>query len=157
MKAVDLRFDISIFLYALMGTMVYWNTFWYSKKNMLTVTHEMIIEHMQIPVVLFDYEGILADFNSFFEEELTITFDYAYKDYIDGNLNFFGAKELNRELQNIGEPHIFGIDPNDVNSFVNNLNYVIYEHFTANDLENKFLNNSFNIHGFHGILNLVKI
>ena len=48
----------------LMGTMVYWNTFWYSKKNMLTVTHEMIIEHMQIPVVLFDYEGILADFNS---------------------------------------------------------------------------------------------
>ena len=40
MKAVDLRFDISIFLYALMGTMVYWNTFWYSKKNMLTVTHE---------------------------------------------------------------------------------------------------------------------
>lgn len=100
---------------------------------------------------------ILADFNSFFEEELTITFDYAYKDYIDGNLNFFGAKELNRELQNIGEPHIFGINPNDVNSFVNNLNYVIYEHFTANDLENKFLNNSFNIHGSHGILNLVKI
>ena len=64
MKAVDLRFDISIFLYALMGTMVYWNTFWYSKKNMLTVTHDMIIELMQIPVVLFDYEGILADFNS---------------------------------------------------------------------------------------------
>lgn len=37
------------------------------------------------------------------------------------------------------------------------INYVIYEHFTANDLENKFLNSSFNIHGFHGILNLVKI
>lgn len=68
MKAVDLRFDISIFLYALMGTMVYWNTFWYSKKNMLTVTHEMIIEHMQVPVVLFDYEGILADFNSAMKE-----------------------------------------------------------------------------------------
>lgn len=72
-------------------------------------------------------------------------------------MNFFGAKELNRELQNIGEPHIFGIDSNDVNSFMNNLNYIIYEHFIANDLENKFLNNSFNIHGFHGILNLVKI
>lgn len=40
---------------------------------------------------------------------------------------------------------------------MNNLNYIIYEHFIANDLENKFLNNSFNIHGFHGILNLVKI
>lgn len=64
MKPVDLRFDISIFLYALMGTMVYWNTFWYSKKNMLTVTHDMIIEHMHVPVVLFDYEGVLADFNS---------------------------------------------------------------------------------------------
>ena len=64
MKVIDLRFDISVFLYAFMGTMVYWNTFWYSKKNMLTVTHDMIIEHMQVPVVLFDYEGILADFNS---------------------------------------------------------------------------------------------
>ena len=46
-----------------MGTMVLLE---YSgdKKNMLTVTHEMIIEHIQIPVVLFDYMGILADFNS---------------------------------------------------------------------------------------------
>ena len=63
-KIIDLRFDISIFLYAFIGVMVYWNTFWYSKKNMLTITHTMIIDHMHVPVILFDYEGVLADFNT---------------------------------------------------------------------------------------------
>ena len=63
-KIIDLRFDISIFLYAFIGVMVYWNTFWYSKKNMLTITHAMIIDHMHVPVILFDYEGVLADFNT---------------------------------------------------------------------------------------------
>ena len=67
-KVIDLRFDISIFLYAFIGVMVYWNTFWYSKKNMLTITHAMIIEHMHVPVILFDYEGVLADFNTSMKE-----------------------------------------------------------------------------------------
>lgn len=62
-KTFDLRFDVSILLYALMGLIVYWNTFWYSKKTMLHITHAMIIDHMQIPVLLFDYEDVLADFN----------------------------------------------------------------------------------------------
>lgn len=61
---IDLRFDISILLYAFMGSLIYWNTFWYSKKNMLNSTHEMIINHMDVPVILFDYEGVLADFNA---------------------------------------------------------------------------------------------
>lgn len=67
-KIIDLRFDISIFLYAFIGVMVYWNTFWYSKKNMLTITHAMIIDHMHVPVILFDYEGVLADFNTTMKE-----------------------------------------------------------------------------------------
>ena len=67
-KIIDLRFDISIFLYAFIGVMVYWNTFWYSKKNMLTITHAMIIDHMHVPVILFDYEGVLADFNTSMRE-----------------------------------------------------------------------------------------
>lgn len=67
-KIIDLRFDISFFLYAFIGVMVYWNTFWYSKKNMLTITHAMIIDHMHVPVILFDYEGVLADFNTSMRE-----------------------------------------------------------------------------------------
>ena len=31
---------------------------------MLTITHAMIIDHMHVPVILFDYEGVLADFNT---------------------------------------------------------------------------------------------
>ena len=55
-------------MYAFIGVMVYWNTFWYSKKNMLTITHAMIIDHMHVPVILFDYEGVLADFNTSMRE-----------------------------------------------------------------------------------------
>ena len=67
-KIIDLRFDISIFLYAFIGVMVYWNTFWYSKKNMLTITHAMIIDHMHVPDILFDYEGVLAHFTTSMRE-----------------------------------------------------------------------------------------
>lgn len=58
-KIIDLRFDISIFLYAFIGVMVYWNTFWYSKKNMLTITHTMIIDHMHVPVILLTMKACL--------------------------------------------------------------------------------------------------
>lgn len=61
---VDIRFDISILFYALLGVLLYWNTFWYSKKTMLHITHTMIIDHMKVPVILFDYEGVVADFNT---------------------------------------------------------------------------------------------
>lgn len=63
-KTYDLRFDISIFLYAFLGALIYWNTFWYSKKTMLSITHTMIIDNMDVPVILFDYEDVLADFNT---------------------------------------------------------------------------------------------
>jgi len=67
-KIIDMRFDISILAYSLLGVLLYWNTFWYSKKNMLRITHAMIIDHMQVPVILFDYEENIADFNTALKE-----------------------------------------------------------------------------------------
>lgn len=59
----DVRFDFSILIYVLLGILLYWNTFWYSRKNMLNITHTMIIDHMRVAVILFDYQGEVADFN----------------------------------------------------------------------------------------------
>lgn len=84
-KIVDLRFDISIFLYAFLGVLIYWNTFWYSKKTMLNITHGMIIDHMEVPVILFDYEGVLADFNTSMKE----LFDDLMYDNRDQTLEWF--------------------------------------------------------------------
>lgn len=102
-------------------------------------------------------KDILSELNHYFTNELSVAFDYAYIDYVNGDLSFFGAKELNRELQEIGEPHIFGINPNEVEFFAKELNYRLFEHYRAVDLERKFLDSDTKIHGFHGIVNFKKL
>ncbi|MBF0786033.1 class I SAM-dependent methyltransferase [Muribacter muris] len=94
---------------------------------------------------------LFNNIKNYFIKDCTIVFDYAYKQYIDGNLNFFGATELNRELKNIGEPHIFGIDPDNILTFAKELNWNLINNYKAIDLEKKFLDNSLRVHGFHGI------
>lgn len=93
-KVFDLRFDISILLYSLFVVLLYWNTFWYSKKTMLNITHGMIIDHMQIPVILFDYEGVIADFNISMKE----LFEVLELDKREQTLDWF-VKEMKVPLE----------------------------------------------------------
>ena len=103
---------------------------------------------------------ILSSLSKFFEAELQIVFDYAYADYINGNLSYYGAKELARELQAIGEPHLFGVDPVEIEDFAKKLNYTVRNNYPAKALEKKYLHADggllAHIHGFHGIVELVK-
>lgn len=50
---------------------------------------------------------ILNNLNEYFTNELEIILDYAYRDYINSNLSYYGASELNRELKEINEPFIW--------------------------------------------------
>ena len=43
--------------------MLYWNTFDYTSKSSLNTTRKMILEYMGAPMILFDYEGYVADSN----------------------------------------------------------------------------------------------
>lgn len=63
----------------------------------------------------------LTELKNYFSAELQITLDYAYRDYINGNLNFYGAKELYNVLVEIGEPHFFGLNYNESEIFLKNL------------------------------------
>jgi methyltransferase (TIGR00027 family) len=103
---------------------------------------------------------ILSSLSKFFEAELQIVFDYAYADYINGNLSYYGAKELARELQAIGEPHLFGVDPVEIEDFAKKLNYTVRNNYPAKALEKKYLQADggllAHIHGFHGIVELAK-
>ena len=71
-----------------------------------------------------------------------VSFDYVFKDYIDGELSYYGAAEMNRELSLIKEPHLFGLDFNMVESFFNDLNLKTLNNYTSLMLEALYLTNN---------------
>lgn len=55
--------DISVLAYCFACPFIYWNAFDYMSGGMLGSTRKMILEYMGTPMVLFDYEGYVADTN----------------------------------------------------------------------------------------------
>ncbi len=55
--------DISSALFCVMGMLMYYNTFHYLPTVTLNITRKMILSYLSEPVVLFDYEGHLADYS----------------------------------------------------------------------------------------------
>ena len=55
--------DISVLAYCFACPFIYWSTFDYTSKGMLNSTRKMILEYMGTPMILFDYEGYVADTN----------------------------------------------------------------------------------------------
>ena len=55
--------DIAVLVYGFICPVIYWNTFDNASKSVLNNTRKMILEYMGTPMVLFDYEGYVADTN----------------------------------------------------------------------------------------------
>lgn len=55
--------DLAVLVYGFVCPLVYRNTFDYSSKGMLNTTRKMVLEYMGMPMILFDYEGFVADTN----------------------------------------------------------------------------------------------
>lgn len=55
--------DLAVLVYGFVCPLVYRNTFDYSSKGMLNTTRKMVLEYMGMPMILFDYEGVVADTN----------------------------------------------------------------------------------------------
>lgn len=60
---LKLPMDAAVLVYGFVCPLVYRNTFDYSSKGMLNTTRKMVMEYMGMPVILFDYEGYVADTN----------------------------------------------------------------------------------------------
>ena len=60
---LELPLDVSVPVYGLVCPLVCRNTFDYTSKGMLNTTRKMVLEYMGMPMILFDYEGYLADTN----------------------------------------------------------------------------------------------
>lgn len=60
---LQLSIDLSVLLYGFISPLLYWNTFDYTSSGMMNTTRKMILEYMGTPMILFDYEGYVADTN----------------------------------------------------------------------------------------------
>ncbi len=86
---------------------------------------------------------VLKELRHYFSSELQITLDYAYRDYVEGNLNYYGARELYDVLVEINEPHFFGLNFNESENFFEQLGFNTKENLSAMMLESKFLRDNF--------------
>lgn len=84
-------------------------------------------------------ETLLSEISDKMKAHASFTFDYAMEDYINGELSYHGAKEINFELEQIGEPHLFGVDFENFENFVTNKKYKVINNFTAQMLEALYL------------------
>lgn len=55
--------DVSVPIYGFICPLFYRNAFDYSSEGMLNTTRKMILEYIGTPMILFDYEGYVADTN----------------------------------------------------------------------------------------------
>ena len=53
--------DLTPIMYMIVGLMLYFYNFNYLRSATLSITRNMIFEHLQDPIILFDYEGMLVD------------------------------------------------------------------------------------------------
>lgn len=125
----------------------------FNDNNLIGLLSENGIDFKKSTLVLWEgvtyfltkeiIEKTLTDFRSAFTYKLQVTLDYAFRDYVEGDLNFYGAKELYQVLIEIDEPHLFGLNFNESNNFFNSLGYKVKENDTALVLESKYLRDSF--------------
>lgn len=89
------------------------------------------------------FENLLKGIRNLQNPDVIFAFDYAFKDYIEGDLNFYGAKETVEELKSIGEPHVFGLNYDEVFSFFEDRGFVTINNYTSSMLDLLYLGDKY--------------
>jgi hypothetical protein len=58
---------------------------------------------------------------------------------LDGNHDYYGAKEICTAVQEVGEALQFGIEPDNVMSFLADFGFEVSSHYNSGDLEQTYL------------------
>ena len=99
---------------------------------------------------LFLWEGVsyylpesvvrrLLMFVSGFSGGSSILFDYAIKDFVDGNHGTFGGRQVARWLHKIKEPFLFGMHPGEAGDFLSSCGLELVSDLGPEELENLYL------------------
>jgi len=76
-------------------------------------------------------------------EKTQVVLDYAFLDYIEGDLSYYGAKETNNELKAISEPHVFGINYEDIVTYFGRKGFKTEKNYTSGMLDSYYLGNKY--------------
>lgn len=107
--------DVTVLIYGFVCPIIYWNTFDYSSKGMLNSTRKMILEYMGTPMILFDYEGYVADTNKDMRNLFPVLSSQESKISM---MDFMQIAAI-RELQNTSSDQVFEwYNPGDVGAKV---------------------------------------
>jgi methyltransferase (TIGR00027 family) len=68
-----------------------------------------------------------------------LVFDYALRSYVEGDLYYYGAREIARELRRIGEPHLFGLNADEIRTFLAGFGFVVDSDLGATELSDLHL------------------
>jgi len=74
-------------------------------------------------------------------EGSSIVFDYATRDFVNGDVTSFGGKQISKWLKKIDEPFLFGLNANQTSGFLRKCNLTIVNDYSPEDLENLYLVN----------------
>lgn len=74
-----------------------------------------------------------------------IVFDYFDKVIIEGNSQLYGAKEIAAEVKKSNEPFRFGINPNEIDSFLEKHNLKLITQYAPEELEAEYLTDEKNM------------
>ncbi len=80
-----------------------------------------------------------------------ICFDYLWKEMLDGDDSFYGAKELRRRVTAGGEPFKFGIPRGGTREFVERFGLVLEEDLGPEDAQERILHGAGEPYGFGGM------
>lgn len=117
---VKMSVDVAVLIYGFVCPIVYWNTFDYSSKGMLNSTRKMILEYMGTPMILFDYEGYVADTNKDMRNLFPILNSQ------EGKISMMDFMQIAaiRELQNTSTDQVFEwYNPSDAGARVYQCNF----------------------------------
>lgn len=119
--ALQISVDVTALIFGFVCPIVYWNAFDYSSKGMLNSTRKVILEYMGMPMILFDYEGYVADSN----KDMRSLFPILNSQ--EGKISMVDFMQIAaiRELQNTNTDQMFEWhNPSDVGARIYQCNFI---------------------------------
>jgi methyltransferase (TIGR00027 family) len=84
-------------------------------------------------------DSTLAFIKNYSGQGTRIAFTYIYRSAVEGRKTFYGSKEIVNRVAKNGEPYRYGIEEDEIESFLTERGYNLVSHHTAEDLEKKYL------------------
>ena len=88
------------------------------------------------------FEKTLTDVKGICGEGSELVFDYFYKDMVEGNDSYFGAKISRDAVNEIDEEYTFGIEKGEFDSYMGYLGYKIIDHLPPLEIGRRYLSDA---------------